>query len=124
MYTTRLFDRGMLLGTHVGGSRAAFKSATSVFNRANPTVIDFSSFQDGSVDGAIEVTIDRGLVNLYRVSDELNIGHAEPDLNLNYGFAPSTFEILHGTPVPTPEPAPIFLLLTGLAGLQLRKRVG
>ncbi len=70
-YTTRLLDRGTLLGTHVGGSRAAFKSPTSVFNRANPTVIDFSSFQDGSFDGAIEVTIDRGLVDLIRLSDEL-----------------------------------------------------
>jgi hypothetical protein len=74
-YTSNLFNGATLLGTYTstalgaatgqhGASPFAFwKSATSIFTVGNPTVVDFTSFVDGSIDGVIEFTIATGEID-------------------------------------------------------------
>jgi hypothetical protein len=125
-YTTRLFDRGRLLGTYVGadpgpGPHAVFspfKKATSIYTERNPTVIDFSSFNDGSFDGSVEFTIERGrLPDLFRVSDDLTVGRTvSPSIVFASSIGATSFAIS-----PVPEPASLFLLMAGAAGLTVRR---
>lgn len=64
--TVRLYSGNTLLGTHsaIGGFSAAFKSNTSaiassssLYNFFNPTVVDFTSIQNGTFNGRVEYTL-------------------------------------------------------------------
>lgn len=130
-YTTRLYDGGQLLGTYTGDPNLPntwfgswFKSPDSIFTRHSPTVIDFTSFQNGTFNGAVEFEIDSGLANIYRASDELDLDRAlSADVASGAGFAPRTFMMIRPdvAPAPVPEPATLLLCGAGLAVLLKRR---
>lgn len=73
--------------------------------------MDFSTLQDGTFDGRFEFEIHGGLVNLFRVSDELDLDQAlTPNVASGFGFAPRTYELV---PAPAPVPEPASLMLVG-----------
>jgi hypothetical protein len=130
-FTTRLYDRGQLLGTYTAlldpdrpvpfGSW--FTAPGSGFTLGNPTVVDFTSLQNGTFDGAVEFEILGGLANLYRVSDELDFDLAlGPRLASGSGFAPRTYQLIRSSsPAPVPEPASLLLMAVGGAEVIRRK---
>lgn len=125
-FTTRLFDRGQLLGTYTGADPglesvqafSRFVSASSIYTVGDPTVIDFSSFLDGTIQGLLEFTIERGSgANVFRVSDDLTLGRAfSPTIAITGNINPSSFEISA-----VPEPASLLLVAGGLACLSARR---
>jgi hypothetical protein len=94
-FTTRVYDRGQLLGTYTSTAtddeaglrfRSWFATPGSILTFGNPTHMDFSTLQDGTFDGWIEFEIRGGLVNLFRTSDELDFDRAlTPDIALGSG---------------------------------------
>ena len=128
-FTTRIYDRGRLLGTFTGSDpgpvsgpgfafvMSRFRSPASAYRLDNPAVIDMASINNGTFNGLIEFTIARGQADIFRVSDELNGGVATSaefaSMSL-WGFGASTFEVTPA-PAPVPEPASLFLLAGGAA---------
>ena len=128
-FTTKIFDRGRLLGTFTGADPgpvvgpgfayliSRFRSPASVYRLDNPAVIDMSSINDGTFNGWLEFTIARGRADIFRVSDELNGGVGtglEAASMSQWGFGASTFEVTPGA-APVPEPASLLLLASGVA---------
>jgi len=135
-FTVRVFDRGVLLGAYTApfnpnqGVRSYFRAASSRFRLANPVVMDFTSINDGSFDGAVELTIDKGLGNWSRISEGLVLGQAlDASTFLNSAFVypdqHASWNIVPASPSPVPEPASVVLLgIIGAVGLLLRRRSG
>ena len=127
-YTTRLFDRGQLLGTYTGpgpGFQAGiivstFKESTSILTRGNPTVVDLSSFHDRTFDGALEFTIQSGRADIQRTSDELTLGiGVSPSVLFSFAIPETSFEISHEV-APVPEPGSLLLLASAAVGCAAR----
>lgn len=86
--TATLYDGNTLLGvntltnfgTYVGplalSPSNAFKSATSVYTFNSPTVIDFTTIQDGSINGHLEFTIATGQMDIDLAQVTVNLGRA------------------------------------------------
>jgi len=113
-FTTRVYDRGQLLGTYTSTAtgddaslrfRSWFSAPGSIFAFGNPAHMDFSTLQNGTFDGHVEFEIHGGRVNLGRASDELDFDQTlSPDVASGFGFSPRTFELIPA-PTPTPEPS-------------------
>jgi hypothetical protein len=133
-FTTKIFDRGRLLGTFTGAApgpvvgagfaylMSRFRSPASVYRLDDPAVIDMTSINDGTFNGWLEFTIARGSADIFRVSDELN-GGAATSLDAasmsQWGFGASTFEVTPGV-APVPEPGSLLLLASGAAVMARR----
>jgi hypothetical protein len=129
-YTVRLFDRGHLLGTYSGNIglaydlgyppvAAVFARPTSFFTRGNPTPIDFTTFNDGTIQGTVELTIDSGSFDVRRITDEFGLEqtYSFKDIGAQATFGASSLEI-----VSTPEPGSLVLVLSGIVGVVVRRR--
>jgi len=134
-FTTKIFDRGQLLGTFTGADpgpvpgpgfallMSRFRSPTSIYRLDSPAVIDMTSINDRTFNGFLEFTIARGRADIFRVSDELNGGvdrsPGEAAMS-QWGFGASTFEVTRDV-APVPEPGSLFLLAGGAALIARRR---
>ena len=131
-FTTKLLDRGRLLGTYTGADPGAganivisrFKEPTSIYTRGNPTVVDLSSFHDGTFDGGVEFTIQTGRADIRQTSDDVTLGLAvTPSVLFSFNLFPVSYEITRGPDgmAPVPEPGSLLLLSGSVAGLAARR---
>jgi hypothetical protein len=134
-YTVRVIDRGSVLGTQivqfdpVRGISSFFKASTSPFTFRDPTVIDFTSFNDGTFDGAIEFAIGSGMGNGGRVSEGVVLGRsigASSFVNSPFVYPDqhASFDVFSNPPAPIPEPGSLVLFGIGAAALLARARRG
>ena len=64
-----------------------FIAPGTAFTLGNPTAVNFSAFQNGTFDGAVEFQITSGRANIFRVSDELDLDRAlSPGVASGEGF--------------------------------------
>jgi len=87
-YAAQLFNGNVLLGTHtstlLGLTQGqmnvmdfdSWKSATSAFTFDHPTVVDFTSILDGSIQGVVEFTIANGEMDVDLNKVALQLSHA------------------------------------------------
>ncbi len=83
--TVKLYDGNRLLGTYliVNSFGANFRGVTSQWRFQNPTIIDFTSIRDGSIDGRIEYRITRLPNNL--TSIDIDLFSTVPALGVGLG---------------------------------------
>jgi hypothetical protein len=116
-----LFNGATLLGTYTNTLCCvpSFKSSSSLWNFASPTVIDFSSLQNGTFNGRIDFSITSGTLN-FDPNDTtfFFLGHAGSSNSLSSD--PLSRHVI-STAILTPEPATVGLLALGLAGFALRR---
>jgi hypothetical protein len=128
--TGALFDGNTLLGTgstssfggHVGAlslsPARSWRSPASVWDFDFPAVADFTTIQNGTIDGRVDFTIQTGAMDI----DLNNVG-----LSMGQAIAPNIFLNSNPQPVITsvqivPIPEPATLTACALAGLLVRRR--
>jgi hypothetical protein len=119
-----LFNGVTFLGTNVSNNQESYwVSASSQFNIYAPTVVDFTSLLDGSIEGHIDVTTNGGAITF------------DPDrLHLNFGQAMSsnswrteggTLPIINSVAIQAvPSPPTYLLLISGVLALGAVGRYG
>jgi hypothetical protein len=131
-FTTRLYDGDRLLGDYEAPFVDASPSPTFVVSRfmsatsgypGSATLVDFSAFNDLSIDGRLELTINMGSGTLLRTSDELSVGQGRRGNVIAFtGYVPTrTFEVIPAE-APVPEPGTILLAASGIAVVVRRRR--
>jgi hypothetical protein len=120
-----LFDGSTLLGFHSGTYDPNFRAASSLFTTLNSATVDFSSINDGSIQGLITFSIASGYMTW----------NGEPGMFLTLGHASGSGFVSGGTgltitssTIVAPEPASALLcavsigLLQFMRGREKRKR--
>jgi hypothetical protein len=127
-FTAKVYDGDRLLGSSTipapsspspFGQRANFYfvSPTSLLTGVQPAVIDFSSFHNGAIDGAVEFTMDQGQFDRPgRFGIQLFLGRAVGPREA-YGV-----QVFRRGESPVPEPGSLLLAGSGIAALVLRAR--
>ncbi len=111
-----LFDGNTLLGSYVGVAVVAdFVSSTSQFTFGNPTVIDFSSFLDGSINGTVYYQLTDGSITNTSL-DPANAGFSVGHATSSNGFT-GMVPIVVTDESFVPEPGVAVCVLTGLAAM-------
>lgn len=129
-----LYNGQTLLGTHVSDIFALYfryntgtlslcpavgwKSPASLFTYDNPAIIDFTSIQDGTINGRIDFRIQTGTMIIN--TNEIQIWTARADGGETSWSSLPMPVITSINVIPTPEPTTWLLLITG--GMTLRKR--
>jgi hypothetical protein len=126
--TFKLFDGTTLLGTHpdaFGFLEGVFISSTSQF-LPPATVVDFSSFHDGSIDGLVEVTISTGTLSGDTDDIDLIWGHVANDQvgiqRILDGSDPVISQVSTGL-IPEPSATVVFAAGCVLVGWATRKHL-
>jgi hypothetical protein len=124
-FTVSLFEGPRLLGSYTAAYTdmpvARFRSLTSPYRFGDPTVVDFTAFQNGTFDGRVEFKIQGGRGEVFPHSDDLAFGRAlGADLFQSYPDGRANASYLSGTAfevdlAPVPEPASMVLFATGAA---------
>jgi MYXO-CTERM domain-containing protein len=130
-FTTRLFDGNDLLGTYtspfangaISSVVSRFISPTSIYTGPS-SIVDFTAFNNGTIDGRLEFTISSGSGTLIRTSDELSVGRAiSPEVGSTGNLLTGSFTVIPGAnPSPVPEPATMLLGASGLVALAALRR--
>jgi hypothetical protein len=130
--TGALFDGNTLLGSgtstsfggHVGAlslqPARSWRSPTSLYTFENPAVADFTTIQNGTIDGRIDFTIQTGAMDINLANVRVSMGRATgPSSQLLSNPQPvlTSVEI-----IPIPEPAMGVVALAALPALLRRRR--
>ena len=121
--TASLFDGDTLLGTYMdptsGFTRMlSFVAPGSQYTFLNPTVIDFTSIHDGTIDGMLRLATTTGELDINPFFSDFYVGVSTSKHSFfsHKDWIPVISEVSL-SPKVIPEPISFILLLTGIAGL-------
>ncbi len=115
--TAQLFDGSALLGTSSGMCCVvAFTTASSLYGSGD--VVDFTSIQDGSIDGIIDLSSTQPFVLDTDIGATLDLGHATGVGATSSRSASATLTGVSIVPEPSQDAGITTLVFLALLGLQ------
>lgn len=111
--TVQLFDGAGLLGTYTGDAfsgfiSSVFTSPTSLFTTFSPTQVDFTSINNGSIQGRLLMTVTGGTIT-FNVSD-LVLSDGLGISSTGYSPRPDVQNISFAVVSDVPEPTSVMLM--------------